>query len=191
MEENTSKSCSTKSCCFSFSAVLKAGFFAAILTNILMIFQGNNALFYFGTLFLGTEADPKIIYTIGVLVACIIGIIFALIYALILAPLHFLNDLIKAIIFAAILTAISYYGSPELPKAANAIIGHSASSTTLVPIDEVNTAAAHSAQPFLEKTQKALIVTFSNSLLFAFMVISLYRRKCCRTRTKTENTTKN
>lgn len=184
MEENTSKSCSTKSCCFSFIGVLKAGFFAAILTNLLMVFQGSNALFYFGTLFLGAEADPKIVYTVGVLTACVLGIIFAFIYALIIAPWRCVNDLIKAIIFAVILTAISYYASPELPKAANMITGHSGASTSLVsaeatehPADEGEAALIVAGKPVQLKVKKSIVTIFSNSLIFALMVVVLYRRR--------------
>lgn len=198
MEENTSKSCSTKSCCFSFCGVLKAGFFAAILTNLLMVFQGSNALFYFGTLFLGAEADPKIVYTVGVLTACVLGIIFAFIYALIIAPWKCVNDLIKAIIFAVILTAISYYASPELPKAANMITGHSGASPSLVSseapahsADEGGAALTVAGKPVQLKVKKSIVTTFSNSLIFALMVVVLYRRKYCKSGTKTDNSTRN
>lgn len=191
MEENTSKSCSTKSCCFNFCGVLKAGFFAAILTNLLMVFQGSDALFYFGTLLLGAEADPKIVYTVGVLVACVLGIIFAFLYALIIAPWKHVNDLIKAIIFAIILTAISYFASPELPKAASMITGHTESSASLVsPADEGEAALTIAGEPVQLKVQKSLVTTFANSLLFALMVVVLYRRKYCKTDTRIEYTTK-
>lgn len=194
MEESTSRSCSTKSCSFSFCGVLKAGFFAAILTNLLMIFQGNNALFYFGTLFLGSEADPKFIYTVGVLVASVLGIVFAFIYALIIAPLTWFNDLIKAIVLAIILTVVSYYASPELPKAANMITGHAkpaqkianpSSDAVSIPESEgknINDKESTSLTEYLPQIhmQKAIVVTFTNSLLFALMVVALYKGRCYR-----------
>lgn len=188
MEESTSKSCSTKSCCFSFIGAIKAGFIAAILIHILMIFQGNNSLLYFGTLFAGSEADPKILYTVGVLVAVIFGIIFAFIYALLIAPIRCIHDLFKAIIFAIILTVGSYYGFPKIPQLASMITKHSVSAnpeSTAIAVTVPSTTAAGSLAQ--SNTQKVIITTFTNSLIFAFMVVVLYRRKHCKTTIKTEN----
>ncbi len=193
MEENTSASHSTKACDFSFYQVLKAGFFAAILTNLLMVFQGYDALFYFGTLFLGQEADSKIIYTVGVGVASILGIIFTLLYALVIAPMRFMHNLVQAIIFAALLTAISYYGSPSLPQIADKITHYFQSTkneaalnnkSTAVTVQdassEIKEATAIAEKAAQIKTQRALVMTFSNSLIFALIVVVLYRRNYCQ-----------
>lgn len=184
MEESTNKSCSNKSCDFCFLRVLKAGFFAAILTNLLMIFQGNNALFYFGTLFLGTEADPKVIYLVGVLAASILGIVFALLYALIFGPWRSGNALVKAIIFAAILTAVSYYATPHLQQLANIIKGHSSSEAVVATTEAPQDVQSVAVDFFHGKAEKSLVVTFTNSLIFTLMAVVLYRRKHCRTTPK-------
>lgn len=196
MNETTYPSHSTQSCNFSFYQVLKAGFFAAVLTNLLMVFQGYDALSYFGTLFLGQEADSKIIYTVGVGVASILGVIFTLVYALIIAPMRFMHNLVQGIIFAAVLTAISYYGSPALPQIANKITHYFESTKNTVtpndkPVAEIvqdspletkklTESTAITEQSAQIKTQRALVMTFSNSLIFALMVVVIYRRSYCK-----------
>lgn len=160
---------------FSIVGILKAGIVGAILTNILMVLQGNDVLFYFGTLFWGVEGDLKMIYLSGVGMGLVLGVFFAFIYAILLAPIRFLNDLLKAIIFALILTAATYYVFPRLPWLVNRVMGYADkdSVAALVKTSPVEVSAEGQ-----ERISRALVISFSNSLIFSLMVVVLYRRRC-------------
>lgn len=182
MEENTSKVCSTKSCCFCFAEALKAGFIASVIMNILLFLQGSDTWHYYGT-FLG-DVDLKIIYVAGFIIACILGIIFACLYALIIAPLSLRSHLIKALIFAAILTAISYFVSPLLPQRPNmntnrAVAVSSSNTDIAVKGESPDSTLVDNSEK--TRTRRILALAFTNSLLFALMVVVLYKRRYCVT----------
>lgn len=178
---------------FSLTGVIKSGFFAAIITSLLMLLQGNNTLYYFGVLVMGEAADPKFIYLAGIGLIAGLGIIFAFLYAIILAPFR-INDLIKAIIFAVILTGLSYFLTPQLPYIINKIAGKTLSSQVVTKNlgsgtemsddtgDSIETAPevkdTQVVSHFLSSKaniQKNTVTCFIYSLLFSLMVVVLYR----------------
>lgn len=189
MKDSVSETYSCNRCYACIGKAIFAGIVATILLEVLIYFQGQNSPLMLGSMILGSQVSPTYIYLVGGTVCLLVGIIYAILYALLLAPMHFMPDLIQAIIFAAVMTVIAIFAFPKLQTIVDTVAGrHSqvqmsaqtaieaGTSTEIVKSEGESEVKTQSPAQESMGMKQMVLLNFMNHLIYAFSVIVVYRR---------------
>ncbi len=99
-----------------WSKAVIAGATATITLLLVQALLGHNAIVQIGIILMGSQATSPQLYSIGGFFYLFWGILFAVGYELFSFQVKGINEFIKGLIYATLLTVIAYWGLPILAK---------------------------------------------------------------------------